>query len=512
MHITIFHYHLLPGGVTQVIVSSAVGMLKYLPEITGITLVCGSEENTRKVLSIIRGKVPESAGEKVTVKIVPELRYSSEQASPVSESRLREILLNRFASGIWWVHNFNLGKNPVYTKSLIGIAESRPDIKMVLQIHDFPECGRFDNISVLQNHVNGPLYPQSKNIRYAVINSRDKLLLTEAGIQKELIFLLDNPVEEPEQLPPAADSYKEADSFFSRTESSYLQGSPILIYPVRSIRRKNTLEAGLLIRLLSQKTNLFVTLPGTSLAEKNYSIAVQHAFDENLIPGVFASGLKGEKGRITFVKQIAASSGIISSSVQEGFGYLFINALQWGKPLFARYLDILHGTDDIFRDQQACFYTEVRIPFSKREKETLKEMYRNNFKRISAIYPGLDTSRLIRDLHTMLREDFIDFSYLPVTMQLEILKKLGDHVFLDDTRRVNKALLDNFEKTLMQDPEKTAEPDLERFSLQKHAEVIKKITNSLYADSGMEITENKKITSNLLASFTKIEYLRLLYR
>lgn len=509
MRITVFHYHLLPGGVTQVIISTAVSMLLYIPEITGITLVCGREKNTRNVLSKIRSKVPGNAGEKVTVEIVPELRYMSEQASPVSGNGLRETILKRFAPGIWWVHNFHLGKNPVFTKALVSIAESRPDVKMVLQIHDFPECGRYEYVSLLKRHIQESLYPQSESVRYAVINGRDKNLLEEAGLSKEQVYLLHNPVEETEQLPPENSSYREIDNFFSRTESSYSPGSPIIIYPVRSIRRKNTLEAGLLTWLLPRNTNLFVTLPGTSEAEKNYSMAVQHAFDDNLVTGVFASGLKGEEEGITFLKQIAASSGIISSSVQEGFGYLFINALQWRKPLYARYLDILRGTEEIFSGQKARFYTEIRIPISRAEKETLKELYKNNFEKISAVNPGIDTARLTRDLNVMLKGDLADFSYLPVPMQLKTLKKLGDSGFLDETRRVNKELLTDLDKIIFQDSEGTVEPDLERFSLKNHASVIKEITDSFY--SGIEITENIETSSNLLTLFTKLEYLRLLY-
>ncbi len=509
MHITIFHYHLLPGGVTQVILSSAVSILKYIPEITGITLVSGREENTKNVLAGIRNRIPLSINKEIKVEIVQELQYLSEQSSIPDTNRMTKILTERFAPGVWWIHNFHLGKNPVFTKSLLTIAETRKDVRMVLQIHDFPECGRFQNINALGSYIHGHLYPQSNNVRYAVINNRDKLLLAKAGIHKESIFLLDNPVEKTEPLPFNSDTYKRIESFFSGIEPSYIPGAPILIYPVRSIRRKNTLEAGLLSRLLSRETNLFVTLPGTSESEKEYSNMVDYAFKENLIHGVFASGLKGQEKGFSFLEQVAASTGIISSAVQEGFGYLYINALQWGKPLFARYLDILVGTEQLFEHQQARFYREVKIPVSLEEKNELLEKYKSNFKRVSAIYPGLDVSDLSEELEVMLKEKFIDFSYLSPKMQLNTLKKLNDIGFLSEIRIMNKELLAGFEEILSPNYKKREKPDLERFSLLQHAATIKKILFT--PDPGVKAAKNSQVSSNLLALFTKIEYLKLLY-
>ncbi len=509
MHITIFHYHLLPGGVTQVILSSVVSMLKYIPEITGITLVSGREENTENVLGEIRDNVPLSIRNEIKVEIVQELRYLSDQPSVPDTEEMVRILTKRFAPGIWWIHNFHLGKNPIFTKSLLIIAETCKNVKMIMHIHDFPECGRFQNIRALRSYISEDLYPQSNNVKYAVINSRDKQLLAEAGIHKESIFLLDNPVKKTDPLPFRPDTYTKMDNFFSGTEHSYIPKAPILIYPVRSIRRKNTLEAGLLSRLLVRETNLFVTLPGTSESEKEYSNMVEYAFKENLIPGVFASGLKGQENGFSFLEQVAVSSGIISSSVQEGFGYLFINALQWEKPLFARYLDVLRGTEHLFEHQQAGFYREVKIPMNPEEKNELRENYKEHFKRVSAIYPTLNIASLLKELEGMLKEEFIDFSYLSPGMQLDTLKKLHDRSFLNEVRYMNKELLDRFEAILSNDFTEGEEPGLERFSLQQHASTIK---NILFAPiSGVHTAKNSQVSSNLLALFTKMEYFKLLY-
>ena len=54
VRLVVFHYHLLPGGVTQVIKSSAIAALKHIPGIEGITLVSGREENSGKLTAEIR--------------------------------------------------------------------------------------------------------------------------------------------------------------------------------------------------------------------------------------------------------------------------------------------------------------------------------------------------------------------------------------------------------------------------------------------------------------------------
>ncbi len=510
MKITIFHYHLLPGGVTQVIISSVVSILKYIPEITNITLVCGKKENSTQVMDTIKAKVPEHLIQqtKLSLEVMPELDYFSEQATPPNSKELTQKLTKRFPDSIWWIHNFQLGKNPVFTRSLITVAETFPTIKIIFQIHDFPECGRYQYIKELKQLRTEPLYPLSPNVRYVVINARDKKLLISAGISKNQVFLLENPLEESPPLPNTFPD-KKLDIFFTKTEPSYLPGRPVLIYPVRSIRRKNVLEAGLITRLLPGKVNLFITLPGISTAERDYSRKVDYAFTEGLIQGVFASGVKGKKAGIDFFQQIAASSGILSSSVQEGFGYLFINALQWEKPLLARYLDIFEGTETIFAHQNAHFYTDIRVPVEKYEKVILKEQYLQKIAGISRFITEQAVLKLKNELTGMIAEKFIDFSFLSVDMQLSFLEKLKDKELLYTVQSANSMIIRNIKTILSFHGEKCIKPDLNRFSLEKHAGTIKQILNSLHSET--KISRKNGISSNLLLIFAKLEYLKLIY-
>ncbi len=510
MHLVIFHYHLLPGGVTQVIVSSVVSMLKYIPEITEITLVSGKRDNTENVLNRIQREIEKTPGSEKTLhlEIIPRIGYISDNTASPDSKELTEILTQKFRNGVWWIHNFHLGKNPVFTRTLIEIAEKFRSIRMVLHIHDFPECARFEYIKKLKAHIKGSFYPISENVRYAVINPRDRDYLIKAGIPSTRVFLLDNPVEETQSLPDTFPDRK-LDDFFARTEPSYRPGHPLFIYPVRAIRRKNILEAGLITRLLPNSPNLFVTLPGVSAAEKKYSNLVQSAFSRKLIPGVFASGMKGESADITFIRQIAASSFILSTSVQEGFGYLFFNAVQWKKPLYARYLDILRGTETIFKNQRARFYRSIFVPLRRKEKQILHEKYLRKIKTLASVLPASSLLSLEKELSHIFSTESTDFSFLTAEMQLSFLKNLDDTALRHDTAAINREVLHDIDILSSESFTTETAPLSERFSLKNHAGIIQKI---LYSFENKDTVQgNTTITERLLTIFATIDYLRLLY-
>ncbi len=510
MRLIIFHYHLLPGGVTQVIISSVTSILKFIPEITEITLVCGKKENTEEILRKIKRSFPDETISPVNIKmeIIPEIGYLSECTDSPESEKIVKILTEKFSDGIWWIHNFQLGKNPFFTKALLAIAEKFPSIQMVMQIHDFPESARYQYIKELKSHIPHSLYPLSANVRYAVINPRDKKFLISAGIPDSMVFLLDNPVEDSRPLSVEPRD-NELENYFYKTEQSYLPGQPILIYPVRTIRRKNVLEAGFISKILTEQFNLFVTLPGVSETEKHYSEQVESAFSEKLIHGVFASGIKGESAGIGYYRQIAASRAVLSSSVQEGFGYLFINALQWNKPLIARYLDILDGTENLFTNQNAQFYTGLFVPLSVKEQQLLKEAYNSKITGLSSILSENVLLKLKEQLSGIFHDNLVDFSFLPVEMQISFLKKLSEKSFQHEVRVINSNSLRKIEKLLFTSSRITQKPDLYRFTLKTHAEKIKDILDSFLIP--VKIPDKKDINLNLLTTFARIDCLRLLY-
>jgi len=515
VRLIVFHYHLLPGGVTQVITSSAIAALKYLPDVEGITLVSGENNNTENVINSIKSKLSSKiiSKKRIDCLTLPELGYMSDMNNYPDPEILKKILLKNFQGDLWWVHNYHLGKNPFFTETLLNITEEFPKQKIVLQIHDFPEASRYNNLAALHKFVRKPLYPVVGNVKYVTINSRDRKYLTEAGIPEEMVFILNNPVEVLQNKGQDEDknNYTKINEILSKTEPSYIKDAPLVIYPVRTIRRKNVLEAGLLAKCSASPVNLLPTLPGVSKSEKTYSKIVDSCFAEKIIPGAAQAGIKLQSEGITFQNIMSAGKLIISSSVQEGFGYLFINSIQWKKPLFARDLDIIKDFKNLFSTEFSHFYQTVEIPLNVKLKKQLNLEYSN---KISALENFLDKniiSNLQEQRKHTLGGQSIDFSYLSVPMQKDFLCESNDQGLLNETRQINTAKLKKMEKLLSINTLTLNTSGIKKFSLTNHAEQIGNIISSFKNDKQITNISGKNINYKIVSSFTNFSSISLLY-
>ena len=260
--LTVFHYHLLPGGVTTVITTGLEALISSLPEIKEITLVTGRTENTDLISGRLKtfAKSLNRTGLKITVCLLPETGYAVQpypkgNTAGTAAEKLTQKLIDEFGGSLWWIHNYHIGKNPVLTRAVIQTAAQYPEQNIFLQIHDFPESGRLQNLKGLEGIT--PLYPDSPNIHYLTINERDRKILTNAGLKEKQVTFLANPVKVPkeslnlERIEKTAIKNKLKDAF-GEIFPGFNPKNPCAFYPVRSIRRKNILEAGLLT-LLSGK-------------------------------------------------------------------------------------------------------------------------------------------------------------------------------------------------------------------------------------------------------------------
>lgn len=435
MRAVVFHYHLMPGGVTDVIVSSLAAIAGRVDEITAITLVTGREDGITALRERLEGlPLP------VSIEVMPEIDYADDQeALPAIRERIAILiaeLSDRFGGddSVWWVHNYHVGKNPYFTAALLDIASANPNQRMIFHIHDFPECARYENLSFLTRVVDSDIYPMAPNLRYAVINDADCDALIGAGVSANSIFLLRNPLA-PEPARRAANDemsrhevHDRLWKFAERAGFTFRRGEPLFVYPVRSIRRKNVFEAALLVRLIGQG-NLVVTLPGVSEPEQGYSDLVESAYSAGLIPGVFGCGASAEVG-VSFGALTAAANVILSSSVQEGFGLLFVNALRWEKPLFARRLPVLRGIESVFSGYPHHFYDRVMIPSSSPSEPDLgarlRACYKQRICELDAVLPSNARAAIKEDVDAMTSSAEIDFSYLTPEMQYSVLLDLAD--------------------------------------------------------------------------------------
>lgn len=485
--IVIFHYHVRSGGVTSVILLSIQAIAAEMQEVRRIRLVVG-EEPDEGLLALIAAIGRSSGGSlRVEVETCPELGYAgsgpqllgqagtgrpSGDSGPEAESRrIARLLSERWGGALWWVHNYHLGKNPPFTQALLDIASEYPDQRMLLHIHDLPEAGRFENLRQLHTSVTRPLYPALRNVRYLVINDRDRRLLLDAGLSRELVFLVNNPVSA--QPLPAVDPQEvraRLSTHFGRKFPAFDPASPLLFYPVRAIRRKNLLEAGLIASLSPERPNLVVTLPGVSPRELRYSRAVEESFERGAIKGLFGIGERLPAAGLDFPAVAAAADRIVSTSFQEGFGYLFADSLRWGKPLVARSLDTLGGIADLLDPASVRLYDRLLVPLDGGERAALLSAYDRY---LDGIRSGLSRPSETREaVRRLVAGSAADFSYLPLEGQLRVVERATDPSYRSELVSMNAGLFDGLERLVAPRPE-LGEAVAERFGFPRYAQALR---------------------------------------
>ena len=528
MHkITIFHYHLLTGGITQVIYSSIKSILHSAAEQFDITIACGRNERRAQLIDSLNQELKD-AGINAEVKSehMPEIDYLVEQSTQPTVEEIRRKLTEKFSGSTWWVHNYHIGKNPLFTEALTQIAREQPQQQIVLHIHDFPESGRFSNLKALYEFMHSPLYPLSGNVRYVVINSRDRDILAEAGVPRDQLFLLNNPIEaQQEERIDYWDVQQKISSWASGHSMRWEPEGKLLLYPVRTIRRKNVLEAGLLGNLMESPTNLLVTLPGVSKQEQAYSNLVQGAFQNRLIAGSWGIGKHLDEIGISFTELTRSADAIVSTAIQEGFGYLFINSVLWGVPLIAHELDILEGIRSTFHPDSSLFYKSMQIPLTTGDRAALGDAYTQMIKSIGPLLPDGQEKRLHYEVEQLLADELIDYSFLTVELQYEFLKRSAESEdFVNELREINAEIVATAENLLRGPKVRNREHIVREFGPAAHTKTVQRILGSFheYNHDTARLAESTTIDKSggvagdpvhqtVLQAFNHLAYLRPLF-
>ncbi|NJM36832.1 MAG: glycosyltransferase family 4 protein [Akkermansiaceae bacterium] len=298
MRVAIVHYHLDLGGVTRVIEAASLAL-------TNIKI-------DHVILSSDRVS-QQSTLEPSRLKCIPSLGYLTNSGDLTPEMLADSLqLAAKEALGsppdIWHFHNHSLGKNCLIADVVALLAEAGE--RVVLQIHDLAEAGRPENYQLIANC--RKLYPVSSRVHFAFLNSRDLEIFTHAGLPPQNASLLPNPI-----IPPC------------QTTSASIT-SPILFAPIRGIRRKNLGELIFLSAFLPAGARIAV-----SRAPKNPAIIPIHdawqkfaksqnlPIDFNVVDRISPIAEASKN----FDSWIAHSSHFITTSVEEGFGFPFLEAI-----------------------------------------------------------------------------------------------------------------------------------------------------------------------------------------
>lgn len=406
LRVAIVHYHLRRGGVTKVIEQTVASMHGEAVE-----------------LVILSGEAPDASSPLHRLaRVIPELAYAEHHPEETSEKIFRTLhdVAHDALGGqpdVWHIHNHSLGKTPVMPAIIATMAHAGE--RLLLQIHDFPEDGR-PNLYRRQMEcvANGRpeqlyamLYPTGPNIHYAVINPRDAHFLQQAGADVTRLHLLPNAVS----APPADLSYVPLD---------IAEGKRLVLYPTRSIRRKNMGE----LLLWSILTHDYDTLFAATLAPQNptehppYAQWMAFAAEHQL------SVRFGIGEHLPFENVIRGADAFITTSMMEGFGMAFLEAWHLNRPLVGR---ALPEVTDAFAQEGldlSALYTRVMVPLSWIGKENYAATLESGLRRSREAYgiPYNDT-HLAQALHASTHDGRVDFGRLDQRMQTTVLRHLLEH-------------------------------------------------------------------------------------
>ena len=338
--VAIVHYHLNRGGVTRVVANHLLGLAAAAESPPSAVLLTGGRAEAWGP----HADELDVAGVSAARPVVAGLDYDDLNPGDAAPEpgrladRIETALADHGAgrdATVLHIHNHALGKNV----SLPGAAAELAgrSWKLLLQPHDFAEEFRPANHLKLTAALgeDAVRFPQAPQIHYAVLNGRDRGVLRSLGVSEDRLHFLPNPVAD---FPPLPD--RRAAKRALEAACGVPADQKYLCYPVRGIRRKNLGEA-VLTALLDPDSVVGVTLEPRNPAELRYHEFWRALAADLELPVRFGTG---EEGGIGFHENLAAADAILTTSVAEGFGMVFLECWLADRLLIGR--DLPHVTGD----------------------------------------------------------------------------------------------------------------------------------------------------------------------
>ena len=425
MQLAILHYHLNSGGVAKVVQNHLLALAESdRDSLQRVWLLHGGRAKGWPQAELSE-KLPFPC-ECVTVEGLDYDGAASTASLALADSiagELNSIGCTPDDTLLHW-HNHSLGKNVSAPLAVAHLATA--GYCTLLQIHDFAEDFRPDNYRRLtQALADGDaarlpeiLYPQAEQIHYAALNRRDHEILSEAGVAGQRLHLLPNPVAAP---PVAEDETAARRSLVDNL--GLPTGQRLLTYPVRGIRRKNLGEL-LLWSALTERTWFFVTLaPQNPVELAPFEWWRTFALEQHL-PCRLGSP---STHPVSYGEVLAASDALVTTSIAEGFGMVFLETWLAGKELLGRDLPEITCDFTAAGLDLSQLYTELAIPTSWIDRRKfvdqvgalVQETYRSFG--VASVEPG----ELEKQLTGFLEKPSIDFARLPFKVQIDVILRVA---------------------------------------------------------------------------------------
>ena len=236
-----------------------------------------------------------------------------------------------------WAHNQGLGRNLILTHELQQLCAERR-VKLVLHHHDWWFDNRWQRWTEMRaagfrtlKAVAEVILGATPNVRHVAINRTDARIL-ETQLQRQAGWL-PNPAETGSTTKPGAT--RRARQWLA---SELGDNAPVWLLPCRLLRRKNLAEALLLARWLRPEAWLVTTGGISSAEEEAYAKALDWIAQQQgwrLRLGILA---EAEAHKPEVAELMSASEAVLLTSLQEGFGLPYLEAVAARRPLIARAL------------------------------------------------------------------------------------------------------------------------------------------------------------------------------
>jgi glycosyltransferase involved in cell wall biosynthesis len=453
LKVAILHHHLRGGGVTRVIKRTLESLEN---KEVDLCVICGEEFNADEF-------------DEMTTGIVDGLSYGEDNSKVPADlllgdvkGKAAEMLGN--TPDIWHVHNHTLGKNAAYSQVAVRLGEEGHHV--LYHLHDFAEDNRPSNYKYLTDSLDHDglpvmtkLYPKGDHVQYGLLNGRDQQILKDSGLSDKDSVLLSNPV--------TLDS-----DGAEKKKQSVSQKGKLYLYPVRVIPRKNIGELALWSALAEEDEQFGVTLaPKNTRYKQFYSDWVEFS-KERKLPLTFEAG---KEWGMSFPELLENAQSMITTSIAEGFGLVFLESWLIGKPLAGRLLPEIVSD---FREAGIEFpgmYEALKIPLNWFDKEELRNSLSEGICKLLDSYgKSTEVDKVNVWLDSMIVNEEIDFCRLNSSQQQSVI----DFIIQDESCKMSfeRITKEEISEDLIQSNKKIIE---EKYSLEGYGEKLMKVYSDL---------------------------------